>query len=144
VQLFRALLVVRKRLIAELLHLAEEIGLVDGQVFIIPTPTHSELASKIRTHRETVSRAISGLAKKELVEKRGGKLVLRDLTALEGRWEKGIAKRPRADQRYSFTPRLTKLAEYILQQRVAPWSPAQILTLRGTSRCNVEVAKVAR
>ncbi|NGO54332.1 Crp/Fnr family transcriptional regulator [Mesorhizobium camelthorni] len=77
-------LVVRKRLIAELLHLAEEIGPVDGQVFISPAPTHSELASKISTHREEVSRAMSGLAKKGLVEKRGGMLVLRDLTALEG------------------------------------------------------------
>jgi CRP/FNR family cyclic AMP-dependent transcriptional regulator len=77
-------LVVRKRLIAELLHLAEEFEPVDGQVVISPAPTHSELASKICTHREEISRAMSGLAKSGLVEKRGVKLVLRDLTALEG------------------------------------------------------------
>jgi CRP/FNR family cyclic AMP-dependent transcriptional regulator len=64
-------LVVRERLIAELLHLAEEFEPVDGQVFISPAPTHSELASKISTHREEISRAMSGLAKSGLVEKRG-------------------------------------------------------------------------
>lgn len=77
-------LVVRKRLIAELLHLAEDVGSVDGQVAISPAPTHSELASKISTHREAVSRAMSELAKKGLVEKCGGKLVLHDLRTLKG------------------------------------------------------------
>jgi CRP-like cAMP-binding protein len=77
-------LVVRKRLVAELLHLAEDVGCVDGQVAISPAPTHSELASKISTHREAVSRAMSELAKKGLVEKCGGKLVLHDLRTLKG------------------------------------------------------------
>jgi CRP/FNR family cyclic AMP-dependent transcriptional regulator len=77
-------LLVRERLIAELLHMAEEIPPVDGQVAISPAPTHSELASRISTHREAVSRAMSGLAKKGLVEKCGGKLVLHDLRTLRG------------------------------------------------------------
>jgi CRP/FNR family transcriptional regulator, cyclic AMP receptor protein len=77
-------LVVPKRLIVELLHQADEIGPVDGQVSISPAPTHSELAAKISTHREAVSRAMSVLAKRGLIEKRCGRLVLRDVAVLEG------------------------------------------------------------
>ena len=76
-------LVVRERLILELLRSAEEIGPVKGQVSISPAPTHFELAAKISTHREAVSREMSALAKRGLIEKRGGSLVLRDLAALE-------------------------------------------------------------
>jgi CRP/FNR family cyclic AMP-dependent transcriptional regulator len=76
-------LVVRKRLILELLRRADEIGPVDGQVCINPAPTHFELAAKISTHREAVSREMSALAKRGLIERRGGRLMLCDLTALE-------------------------------------------------------------
>ena len=76
-------LVARKRLILELLRRAEEIRPVNGQVLINPAPTHFELAAKISTHREAVSREMSTLAKKGLVEKHGNSLVLRDLAALE-------------------------------------------------------------
>ena len=76
-------LVVRKRLILELLRRAEEVGPVDGQVSISPAPTHFELAAKISTHREAVSREMSALAKRGLIEKRGNRLMLHDLAALE-------------------------------------------------------------
>jgi len=76
-------LVVRKRLILELLRRAEEIGPVNGQVVVDPAPTHFELAAKISTHREAVSREMSALAKRGLIERRGGSLMLRDLPALE-------------------------------------------------------------
>jgi CRP/FNR family transcriptional regulator, cyclic AMP receptor protein len=76
-------LVVRKRLILELLRRAEEIGPVNGQVSIEPAPTHFELAASISTHREAVSREMSDLAKRGLIERRGGRLTLRDPTALE-------------------------------------------------------------
>ncbi|MGI6854608.1 Crp/Fnr family transcriptional regulator [Mesorhizobium sp. 1B3] len=76
-------LVVRKRLILELLRRAEEIGPVNGQVSVEPAPTHFELAAKISTHREAVSREMSALAKRGLVERRNGRLMLRDLPALE-------------------------------------------------------------
>jgi CRP/FNR family cyclic AMP-dependent transcriptional regulator len=75
-------LVVRKRLILELLRRAEEIGPVDGQVSISPAPTHFELAATISTHREAVSREMSALHKRGLIEKRGSSLILRDLAAL--------------------------------------------------------------
>ena len=76
-------LVVRERLILDLVRWAKEIGPVDGQVSISPAPTHFELAARISTHREAVSREMSALAKRGLIEKRGNSLVLRDLAALE-------------------------------------------------------------
>jgi CRP/FNR family cyclic AMP-dependent transcriptional regulator len=76
-------LVVRKRLILELLRRAEGIGPVNGEVSINPAPTHFELAAKISTHREAVSREMSALAKRGLIQKRGNRLMLRDLAALE-------------------------------------------------------------
>jgi hypothetical protein len=76
-------LVVRKRLILELLRRAEEIEPLNGQVSISPAPTHFELAARISTHREAVSREMSVLAKKGLIERRGGRLILHDLAVLE-------------------------------------------------------------
>lgn len=76
-------LVVRKRLILELIRQAEEIGPVDGRVMIEPAPTHFELAAQISTHREAVSREMSALSKRGLIAKRGHGLVLNDVAALE-------------------------------------------------------------
>ncbi len=75
-------LVVRGRLIHELLRLADAAEDAMEEVSIAPAPTHVELAAKISTHREAVSREMSALAKRRLVEKRGGVLILRDLPAL--------------------------------------------------------------
>lgn len=76
-------LVVRKRLILDLIRQAEEIGPVGGRAVIDPAPTHFELAARISTHREAVSREMSALAKRGLIAKRGHSLVLNNLAALE-------------------------------------------------------------
>ena len=76
-------LVVRKRLIRELLRRAEGHGAPGGRALLKPAPTHFELASSISTHREAVSREMSALAKRKLLEKRESTLVLLDLEALE-------------------------------------------------------------
>jgi CRP/FNR family transcriptional regulator, cyclic AMP receptor protein len=76
-------LVVRKRLIRELLREAATAELVDGRPCIRPAPSHVELAAKISSHREAVSREMSTLAKKGLIEKRGNRLVLRQPETLE-------------------------------------------------------------
>lgn len=76
-------LVVRKRLIRELLRLAQAPADPDGLARIRPAPTHSEIAASISTHREAVSREMSALSKRKLVEKRDGALVLRDIRALQ-------------------------------------------------------------
>jgi CRP/FNR family cyclic AMP-dependent transcriptional regulator len=66
-------LVVRKRLIRELLRLAGDQG---DKAFVTPAPTHFALAAMISTHREAVSREMSSLAKRGLIEKRGATLIL--------------------------------------------------------------------
>ena len=75
-------LLVRDRLIHELLRLAEAAGGPEGGAEIRPAPTHFELAHRISTHREVVSREMSVLAKAGLVEKRGGALIVSDLDQL--------------------------------------------------------------
>lgn len=75
--------VVRKRLILELIRRAQETGPIDGEVAISPAPTHFELAARISTHREAVSREMSALGKRGLVERRARKLVLHNLADLE-------------------------------------------------------------
>jgi CRP-like cAMP-binding protein len=74
-------LVVRKRLIRELLRLSSDSP--DAEGAISPAPTHFDLAARISTHREAVSREMSALAKLKLIEKRNGRLVLRDVAALK-------------------------------------------------------------
>jgi CRP-like cAMP-binding protein len=72
-------LVIRKRLIRELLRLAGEAG---DEAVVEPAPTHFELAAMISTHREAVSREMSALAKRGLIEKRGPRLMLLQLETL--------------------------------------------------------------
>jgi CRP/FNR family cyclic AMP-dependent transcriptional regulator len=76
-------LVMRKRLVRELLRLAEAEGSAAARAEIRPAPTHSDLAARISTHREAVSREMSTLAKQKLIEKRKGVLVLPDVARLE-------------------------------------------------------------
>jgi CRP-like cAMP-binding protein len=78
-------LVVRKRLVRELLRLAEQGQSAGKSLLISPAPTHFDLAAMISTHREAVSRAMSALAKEGLIEKRGRSIVLcapRELRAI--------------------------------------------------------------
>ena len=77
-------LVMRKRLVRELLRLAEPDGSVAARASIRPAqPDFSDLAARISTHREAVSREMSALAKLKLIEKRKGLLVLPDIGRLE-------------------------------------------------------------
>lgn len=75
-------LVVRQRLVRELLRLADKQGHQDAPPKIDPAPTHFDLAASISTHREAVSREMSTFAKQGLVEKRGRALVLCNVPAL--------------------------------------------------------------
>ncbi len=49
---------------------------------ISPAPTHAEIASRISTHREAVTRELNSLARAKLIEKRGTTLVIREIAAL--------------------------------------------------------------
>jgi CRP/FNR family cyclic AMP-dependent transcriptional regulator len=75
-------LAVNNRIHAELLRLAS-LGGKDGKgARIAPAPTHAEIASRVSTHREAVTRELNRLAKEGVIEKRGGTLVVRDINRL--------------------------------------------------------------
>jgi CRP/FNR family transcriptional regulator, cyclic AMP receptor protein len=76
-------LVVRKRLVRELLRMASANAQAAGEASIAPVPTHVDLAARISTHREAVSREMSALRRKKLIERRGKALLLRDVKLLE-------------------------------------------------------------
>jgi CRP/FNR family cyclic AMP-dependent transcriptional regulator len=83
-----------ERLYAELLRLSRPRVGHDGQRSISPPPTQQDLAERIGSRREVVSRALRRLEKDGLVEKTRGALVLTDPGALnrrislEGLWVK--------------------------------------------------------
>jgi CRP-like cAMP-binding protein len=68
----------RTRLYAELLRLSRAATAGDGQAVISPPPTHSELAARVISNREAVTREISKLVKEGLLVRRRGALVLPD------------------------------------------------------------------
>jgi len=71
---------VRHRLCAELLRMSRTTG--DGRVVVSPPPTHAELAARISTHREAVTKILNSLARDGLVGRSQGAIVLSDVTAL--------------------------------------------------------------
>jgi CRP/FNR family transcriptional regulator, cyclic AMP receptor protein len=79
-------LLVRERLLRELLRRAraEDPETCDegGAVRLSPAPTHFDLAARISTHREAVSREMSGLAKRGILRREKGDLVV-EAEALE-------------------------------------------------------------
>jgi CRP-like cAMP-binding protein len=77
-------LAVQHRIHAELLRLAKAAGKVeDDSALIVPSPTLAEIADRISTHREAVSRELSRLAKLDLLERREGGLLVKHVTRLD-------------------------------------------------------------
>lgn len=66
------------RIHAELLRLALESGILDGPVLLKPAPTLAEIADKVSTHREAVSRELSRLGACGLVARERGGLKITD------------------------------------------------------------------
>ena len=74
---------VRNRVHAELLRLARE-GKVSGSVARIdPAPTHGDIANRISTYREQVTRELSRLTAQGVIAREGRCLIVRDLARLE-------------------------------------------------------------
>ena len=70
------------RIHAELLRLAK-IGAKDGSgARISPAPTHTEIASRVSTHREAVTRELVRLSKIGLIERDKNVLVIKDVKRL--------------------------------------------------------------
>lgn len=83
---------VRDRVRAELLRLGRLRTDQPNQAIISPPPTHTEVAGRISTHREAVTREFSTLERNGLLERRRGALVLCDVAALAELLEKSRAQ----------------------------------------------------
>jgi CRP/FNR family cyclic AMP-dependent transcriptional regulator len=73
---------VRRRLYAELLRLARPARKGETQAIISPPPMHAELAARISSHREAVTRELAKLERGGLLERRRGAMVLLDPSRL--------------------------------------------------------------
>ena len=74
---------VQNRVHAELLRLAREAGIRGNVAHLDPAPKHAELASRVSTYREQVTRELSALVKQGLLQRTGHALVITDVGALE-------------------------------------------------------------
>jgi len=75
-------LAVSNRIQAELLRLAK-LAPQDGKsARIAAPPTHSEIASRISTHREAVTRELNRLSRFGIIERQGSALVVKDVDRL--------------------------------------------------------------
>jgi CRP/FNR family transcriptional regulator, cyclic AMP receptor protein len=75
-------LVVSNRIQAELLRLAIDAPRSGSCARIAPAPTHTEIASRVSTHREAVTRELARLSRLGLIEKEKNALVVKDLERL--------------------------------------------------------------
>jgi len=78
---------VRSRVHAELLRLARPDRDNPKRAIILAPPNQSELASRINTRRETVSREINAMEREGLIERRRGAIVITDALRLSARIE---------------------------------------------------------
>lgn len=76
-------LAVKNRIHCEVLRMAKSTRGEDGECYITPAPTHLEIAARISTHREAVSREFSRMKQIGLIERRGRALVVKDIERLE-------------------------------------------------------------
>ena len=76
-------LAVRNRIHAELLRLAREHPRDGNTAVITPSPTHADIASRISTHREAVTREYHDLAEAGVIEQHRGELIILDVERLE-------------------------------------------------------------
>jgi CRP-like cAMP-binding protein len=74
---------VKNRIHAELLRLALASRPTENIATIEAMPTHAELASRISTHREAITREFNALVRAGLIEKDGRSTIVTDLTALQ-------------------------------------------------------------
>jgi CRP-like cAMP-binding protein len=76
-------LAVRNRIHAELLRLAHASDKGTRPITIAPMLTHAELANRLSTHREAVTRELNNLTRLGVIARSGNDLVIPDMKALE-------------------------------------------------------------
>lgn len=74
---------VKSRIHAELLRLAKNNGIKNNTAEIIPAPAHMDIANRISTHREAVSRELSELTRSGILKRSEGKLFIKDIAQLK-------------------------------------------------------------
>ncbi len=74
---------VQNRVHAEVLRLAREAGVADNRARIDPAPKHTDIASRVSTYREQVTRELSLLTRSGILSKDAHALVIRDVARLE-------------------------------------------------------------
>ena len=74
---------VNNRIHAELLRLAREHMIDERQADIHPSPTHLDMANRVSTHREAVTRELAILTQSGLIERPKGVLRVKDVPQLE-------------------------------------------------------------
>jgi CRP-like cAMP-binding protein len=75
-------LAVNNRIQAELLRQARLVPCDSEGRHVIPAPTHQEIASRVSTHREAVTRELTRLSKIGIVERRADTLVIKGIDRL--------------------------------------------------------------
>lgn len=76
-------LAVSNRVQAEILRLARSASPIGNTARINPSPTHAEIASRLSTHREAVTRELNRLTKVGLIERSKGSLLIKNIEGLE-------------------------------------------------------------
>jgi len=76
-------LAVKNRIHSELLRLAREGEREGNTARISPAPTHADIASRISTHREAVTRELNDLTKSGLLSRDGRTLIIANMEELE-------------------------------------------------------------
>ncbi len=76
---------VQARIHCELLRLAQRGERRNGSIEVRPAPTHAELADRIGTHREAVTRELSALSEEGIIRHGRRSLIIVDLARLEQR-----------------------------------------------------------
>jgi CRP-like cAMP-binding protein len=74
---------VQRRIWIDLLRLAQVAGVEANRARLDPAPTHNDVASRVGTSREQVTRELSRLARQGILERADRTLVLRDVASLE-------------------------------------------------------------
>ena len=74
---------VQQRVCVELLRLARAGGGAVNGARIEPAPRHTELAHRVSTYREQITRELSALAKAGVLSREGSALVVRDIAQLQ-------------------------------------------------------------
>lgn len=78
-----SVLSVKLRIRRELLRLAKEHDTESSTVVIAPAPKHAEIAARVSTHREAVTRELNELEQAGIIGKTRGKLTIYDMDRLE-------------------------------------------------------------